>query len=53
MTSDTHGFTQAEWDGMPQMFRDDYVSIDKEIAREKFQAKRDKQQRGKRAKRKR
>ena len=50
MTSDTHGFTQAEWDWMPQMFKDDYASIDKAIAREQFQVKRDRQRRGKRTK---
>ena len=53
MTSDTHGFTQAEWEAMPTEFKEDYIAIDKAAAREKFQAQRAKQKRGKRTKSKR
>lgn len=50
--SDTHGFTQAEWEGMPTYMKEDYIAIDKQAARERYQANRDKQKRGKRGKKK-
>jgi hypothetical protein len=53
MASDTHGFSQAEWEAMPTEFKNDYIAIDKAEARERYQANRDKQKRGKRSKKKR
>jgi hypothetical protein len=51
--SDTHGFSRAEWEAMPTVFKEDYISIDKAEARDRYQAQRAKQKRGKRVKKKR